>query len=274
MNQHPTQRPVFAGVDESQFGSSKRIAGALLTLVIIELTLATAYIHLSLGGLLFTLNGIGYVGLATAYAVTATVPILRRFGWLAQIGLAGYAALTIGAYLVIGPYFDLGWIAKGIEVAIVGLVIVNLLGAYGDLRGLRRAAIGSMRLSGGPWAAVLAVVVLVLAASACGTSRAESQPSLDPADADVTITSRDMAFDQETLTVAAGSTWRLQLVNQDSAPHNVAIYTDESASESLFIGELITDATIVYDIPALEPGTYFFRCDLHPEMKGTLIVEG
>jgi hypothetical protein len=43
--------------------------------------------------------------------------------------------------------FDLGWITKGIEVAIAGLVIVDLLSAYGDLGGLWRAAIGSLRLS-------------------------------------------------------------------------------------------------------------------------------
>jgi hypothetical protein len=38
------------------------------------LTLATAYIHLSLGGLLFTLNAAGYAALAAAVAVVAIVP--------------------------------------------------------------------------------------------------------------------------------------------------------------------------------------------------------
>src|SRR5438094_3692960 len=136
MNQHRTQRVGLADVARNPYGESNPLADAVLTLVIVELTLATAYIHLSLGGLLFTLNAVGYLGLAAAYVATAAIPILRRFGWLPRIGLAGYAVLTIGAYLVVGPYFDLGWITKGIEVAIAGLVIVELLSAYGDLGGL------------------------------------------------------------------------------------------------------------------------------------------
>lgn len=105
------------------------LASGLMLFVILELTVATAYIHLSLGSLIFTLNGLGYLGLAAAYLASAVlpVPLVRRFSWLPRIGLAGYALVTIGAYLVIGPYFALGWIAKGIELAIVGLVAVDLL---------------------------------------------------------------------------------------------------------------------------------------------------
>jgi hypothetical protein len=113
----------------------------LLTAVILELTLATAIIHLDLGGTLFTLNGIGYAGLALAYAVAAVAPIrsVRRFAWLPRIGLVAYTLVTIGAYLVIGPYFTLGWITKGIEAAIVGLVVVDLLDGYGSPGGLLRS---------------------------------------------------------------------------------------------------------------------------------------
>ena len=107
----------------------------LLTGVILELTLATAIIHFSLGGTLFLLNAAGYLALGAAYFVGAAIPMpaIRRFSWLPRLGLATFASVTIIAYLMIGPYFTLGWVTKGIEVAIVLLVIADLLiGADAD----------------------------------------------------------------------------------------------------------------------------------------------
>jgi hypothetical protein len=101
----------------------------LLTGVILELTLATAIIHFTLGDTLFLLNAAGYLVLGAAYllAVTLPMPAIRRFAWLPRIGLATFASVTIVAYLVIGPYFTLGWLTKGVELAIVLLVIADLL---------------------------------------------------------------------------------------------------------------------------------------------------
>jgi hypothetical protein len=123
-----------------------RAFGALLTAAIVGLTLATAYIHLSLGGLLFTLNGLGYVGLAGLVVIGAAAPIalVERFSWFPRVALVGYAALTISAYLVMGPYFTLGYIAKGIEVAIIVLVTVDVVRVYGSPVGLVRAALASV----------------------------------------------------------------------------------------------------------------------------------
>jgi hypothetical protein len=105
------------------------LANGIMLLVILELTAATALIHLSLGGMLFTLNGLGYLAFGAAYLASAVVPdpVVRRLRWIPRVGLAGYALVTIGAYLLIGPYFTLGWITKGIELAIIGLVVVDLL---------------------------------------------------------------------------------------------------------------------------------------------------
>ncbi|MGH2445458.1 MAG: hypothetical protein ACRDGD_05395 [Candidatus Limnocylindria bacterium] len=112
----------------------------LLTGVILELTLATAFIHFTLGGTLFLLNAAGYLALGAAYIVGAVVPMpaIRRLSWLPRLGLAAFASVTIVAYLVIGPYFTLGWVTKGIEVAIVMLVIADLLSGTDADRASRR----------------------------------------------------------------------------------------------------------------------------------------
>jgi hypothetical protein len=128
---------------------------AVLALVILELTLTTANIHLSLGGQLFTLNGFGYLAFAAAYAIAAFVPlaVVQRIAWLPRVGLVGYTLVTIGAYLVIGPYFDLGWITKGIELAIVALLVTDMLVVYGGPRDLWHAALrtfSSTRPPSGP----------------------------------------------------------------------------------------------------------------------------
>ena len=112
----------------------------------VELTLITAYVHLTLGGALFTLNAIGYAALAAALAASALPhSAVRRLAWLPRLALAGYTAATIGAYLVIGPYFTLGWVAKGVEVAILTLVAADLVLRYGSPGGLLRAVTTTVR---------------------------------------------------------------------------------------------------------------------------------
>jgi plastocyanin len=120
----------------------------------------------------------------------------------------------------------------------------------------------------------LASVLLSLVAIACGPAAGGTGPSASPTEADVTITANQLAFDTATVSLEAGEARTIRLVNLESLPHNVAIYVDGSASQSLFVGELINMGEIVYQLPPLEPGTYFFRCDLHPEMKGSLVVGG
>ena len=129
---------------------SSTALGIALTLVAVDLTLTTAYIHLTLGGLLFTLNAAGYAALAAGLLLFSVPhPLARRFAWLPRLGLAGYTAATIVAYLAIGPYFTLGWIAKAIEVGILIAVGSDLVRLYGSPAGLARAIAGSLGLGSG-----------------------------------------------------------------------------------------------------------------------------
>jgi plastocyanin len=116
----------------------------------------------------------------------------------------------------------------------------------------------------------LLVTVALGACTAVGSAPVASQP----AETEAIITAQSNAFDQPTLTVPASVAFDLYFRNLDGAPHNVAIYTDASLSEEVFVGEVITEGSILYAVPALEAGEYFFRCDVHPEMTGTLVVEG
>ncbi len=115
-----------------------------LTAFTVGLTLTTAYIHLGLGGVLFTLNAIGYAVLAVALAIGSIPhPLISRFSWLPRIGLAAFTAVTIGGYLVMGPYFSLGWIAKAVEVGILALLAADVVRVYGSPAGPVRAALAT-----------------------------------------------------------------------------------------------------------------------------------
>jgi hypothetical protein len=124
----------------------RRTAGALLTAGIVILAAATGYIHLTLGGLLFLLAGLGYGGLIVLIVVGAIAPhpLVRRFDWFPRLALIGYAAMTIVGYLVMGPYFALGWFTKGIEVALIALVVADVFRVYGSPRAMARRAIASV----------------------------------------------------------------------------------------------------------------------------------
>ncbi len=121
------------------------------------------------------------------------------------------------------------------------------------------------------WSASFGMALAVLLAACTASTAGSAQPS-GATDADVAITSRDLKFDVATLTVPAGATFSLRLTNVEAAPHNVAIYQDSSAGDDVFVGDVITSSSIVYQVPALEPGSYFFRCDVHPDMNGTLVA--
>jgi plastocyanin len=88
------------------------------------------------------------------------------------------------------------------------------------------------------------------------------------------ITASGLQFDTDSLTFQAGKPTQFTFNNDDAdTPHNLAIYTDDTAKDNLFRGKIITGvAKGDYTIPALKPGTYFFRCDVHTDMTGTVTV--
>jgi plastocyanin len=90
-----------------------------------------------------------------------------------------------------------------------------------------------------------------------------------------TVVAADLAFDTDVIHLPADTPTTLTLDNREAGiPHNIAIYTDDSLGESLFVGDLVTGpASIDYEIPAIPAGEYYFHCDVHPDMSGTVVVE-
>ena len=100
-----------------------RASDVMIRAGIVALTLATGYIHFTLGGLLFTLNALGYV--VAAMAMIAPLALAVRFRWIVRVGLIGYAATAIVAWAVMGPYFSTAYIAKAIEIALIVLLAID-----------------------------------------------------------------------------------------------------------------------------------------------------
>jgi hypothetical protein len=139
-------QPIGKGIPSMTRTLRARPVAAVITSAIVGLTLTTSWIHLGLGGLLFTLNAVGYATLAAAIVIGAVAPnpLIARFSWLPRVGLAGFTLTTIVGYLVIGPYFALGFITKAVEVIILALLALDTVRVYGGPRGMARAVFASV----------------------------------------------------------------------------------------------------------------------------------
>ncbi len=94
-------------------------------------------------------------------------------------------------------------------------------------------------------------------------------------DGNVDLSANNLEFDASVIEAPAGEEFTITFTNMESQPHNVAVDTEEGGDE-IVTGEVITgpDATTTITVPALEPGEYYFLCDVHPDMNGTIVVEG
>ena len=92
---------------------------------IILCALATAYLHLTLyPDIMFTLNGLGYIGLLGAYLLP--IAFFQQNHKLVWWALVGYTALTIILWVVMGekdfnasPSAPIGYYAKAAEVLLL-----------------------------------------------------------------------------------------------------------------------------------------------------------
>lgn len=95
----------------------------------------------------------------------------------------------------------------------------------------------------------------------------------------VEISAQNTAFDKAEIRVKAGGLVTIKMSNKETVPHNWALYESENAAQSG--GKAIAstqlkagpyEEEVTFEAP--KPGTYFFRCDAHPQqMRGTFVVE-
>jgi hypothetical protein len=114
-----------------------RLGDGLLRAAIVALTLATAWIHYSLGGMLFLMNAAGYLTLALAMVLPGP---LGRGRWLVRLALLAFTATTIAAWFLFGARFPLAYLDKAIEVGLVFLLGLEIWRADGGPLGVARKA--------------------------------------------------------------------------------------------------------------------------------------
>jgi plastocyanin len=110
----------------------------------------------------------------------------------------------------------------------------------------------------------------VLVGCTAATGAGGSPPSAPPGGA--VVTAAELRFDRTQLDVPAGRPFTLLFENREGPPHNVRIY-DDVADQPLFVGEVFGGpGARSYEVPAIPAGAHQFRCDVHPDMSGTVMA--
>ncbi|MFB3764781.1 MAG: cupredoxin domain-containing protein [Methanotrichaceae archaeon] len=92
----------------------------------------------------------------------------------------------------------------------------------------------------------------------------------------IDLLAKDINFDKDNITVLAGAQVNIDFYNLDvGMPHNFAVYANSGADTVIYQGPVVVGPKqIIYTFNApVDPGIYFFRCDVHPKvMTGNFYV--
>ncbi len=116
------------------FAPRVRPVDVALRFAVVGLALGTGYIHSTLGGMLYTLNAIGYLVLAVAQVVP--LGPLSGYRWVARLALAGFAVSTIVGWYLFGARYFTAYLAKAIEIVLISVLGVEVFRLDGGPRGI------------------------------------------------------------------------------------------------------------------------------------------
>jgi plastocyanin len=117
------------------------------------------------------------------------------------------------------------------------------------------------------------VVIALLCVGVLAACSSEAGPTArEPTDPHLSVVAKGYAFDPPELPMVADQTTLIYFTNEDGEKHDIAIYTSQDSSTTLFSGELIGKGSTVYEVPGLAAGSYAFKCTVHPVMTGSVTV--
>jgi plastocyanin len=188
-------------------------------------------------------------------------------------------ALLFIAIVTIGMSRILLSVPKEVAVVIALAIAANILIACSVLA-LRPS---EARVSWAEFlvAATFPLVIAIALALTMGTDTSAGEATEHSGGAGATggeleIAAENVAFNTDEIQLPADEEASLHLTNSDSSSvqHNISIYEDDSASKELFKGQTIPGGQdVTYEIPGLPKGEYYFQCDVHPGMNGTVTVQ-
>jgi plastocyanin len=105
------------------------------------------------------------------------------------------------------------------------------------------------------------------------TGEPTETPTGPPPPGPTSIVAENLSFNTDRLAFPPEAEVSLAFTNEDSGiPHNVAIY-ESAGGEQLFGGEIINGPDeVTYTFTSPGPGEYYFQCDVHPDMNGSVAV--
>jgi plastocyanin len=92
----------------------------------------------------------------------------------------------------------------------------------------------------------------------------------------IKVIAQNTAFDVKEIDLPADTPSEITVENKDPFAHNLAIYQDDTASGTpLFTFEPFAGPdTKTFPVDPIPAGEYYFHCDIHPNMNGTVVVGG